>query len=79
MRYLVEELGADVNARDKGRSTPIMFASQHGYSEAVSTLIAAGADLYARGHHGFAALDFAVQNEHEEVIELIRRTLGAEK
>ena len=49
-----------------------MFAVQHVYVSIVNLLMAAGADVKARGTHGFSALDFARQNRHLEVVTLLQ-------
>lgn len=57
-------LGANPNAADNLKSTPLMFAAQHDHLEVVRQLLAAEADPNARGDHGFTPLGFAQQNGH---------------
>jgi ankyrin repeat protein len=52
MRYLVEELGFDVNARDTEGFTPLHFAAARGDIEMIHYLIEKGADVTARSRPG---------------------------
>ncbi len=38
--------GADIDAMDRGRWTPIFFSVWHGWTQVTSLLLAAGADTY---------------------------------
>ena len=46
MRFLVEELGADVNARDHNGYTPVHHAAARGDNELIHYLVSKGADVY---------------------------------
>ncbi len=46
-------LGADVNARNDSKSTPLHLAAEHGYPESILYLIALGADGTARDNEGY--------------------------
>jgi ankyrin repeat protein len=65
MRYLVEELGFDVNARDDGGFTPLHFAAARGDHEMMRYLVEKGADIKARSNpangfpDGFTVADMA--------------------
>jgi ankyrin repeat protein len=65
MRYLVEELGFDVNARDDGGFTPLHFAAARGDHEMIQYLIEKGADIKARSRpqnqypQGYTVADMA--------------------
>jgi ankyrin repeat protein len=48
VKYLVEELGFDVNARDDGGFTPLHFAAARGDHDLIMYLIEKGADIKAR-------------------------------
>jgi ankyrin repeat protein len=48
-----------------------MFAAQHGHDEVVRRLLAAGADVNARGDHGRTALDFASANGHAATARIL--------
>lgn len=84
VRYLVEEIGLDVNAADVRGYTPIMGAAWRGDNEMVEYLVARGADLGVRSGQGWVVTDFAnapslrssVPLAHPKTIELLL-TLGA--
>ena len=65
MRYLVEEMGFDVNARDDGGFTPLHFAAARGDHEMMRYLVEKGADIKARSNpangfpDGFTVADMA--------------------
>ena len=46
--------GADMNAMDESRFTPLHIASAKGYNEIAMILIDRGADIHARGWRGFS-------------------------
>jgi hypothetical protein len=48
VRYLVDELGADVNAKDIHGYTPLHGAASVGNNEIINLLVAKGADIHAR-------------------------------
>jgi ankyrin repeat protein len=52
MRYLVEELKADVNARDNNGYTPLHHAAARGDNEMIRYLVAKGADVKAVSRTG---------------------------
>jgi len=62
------ESGCDVNAQDKGGSTPLMRASLHGYTGLVGMLIRSGADLNLHDRTGATALHYAAQGQHEDIV-----------
>ncbi len=59
VRYLVEELGADVNARDLDARTPLHNAASRGDDEVVLYLVERGADVHAVTRLGQTAVDMA--------------------
>jgi uncharacterized protein len=59
VRYLVEELGADVNARDHEGSTAIHHAASRGDTEMIRYLVAKGADPKAVNREGQTTVDMA--------------------
>jgi ankyrin repeat protein len=65
--------GADVNARDKEGSTPLMMATMHNENTAViTTLLKAGADLNTRNKYGTTALMVAAgRNQNPGVITIL--------
>ena len=56
VRYLVEELGADVNAKDDQGYGPLHGAALTADHEAISYLVAAGADITARANMVFGGI-----------------------
>jgi ankyrin repeat protein len=84
VRYLVEEVGLDVNAADVRGYTPIMGAAFRGDNAMIDFLVAHGADLQARSGNGWVTTDFAngpslrssVPLSHPETIALLLK-LGA--
>ena len=59
LRYLVEELGADVNARDLDARTPLHNAASRGDDEVVLYLVGRGADVHAVTRLGQTIVDMA--------------------
>ena len=64
--------GADVNARDKSRSTPLHTAAGLGQKEIIKILLANGADIHARNRFGKTPLhDAAMNGRHDGAIQLL--------
>ncbi len=59
MRFLVEELGADVNARDLNGYTPVHHAAARGDNEMILYLVDKGADVTAVSRRGQTTVDMA--------------------
>jgi ankyrin repeat protein len=59
MKYLVEELHADVNARDNDGYTPLHHAAARGDNEMINYLVAKGADVTAVARSGQTTADMA--------------------
>ncbi len=59
MKYLVEELHADVNARDLNGYTPLHHAAARGDNEMILYLVAHGADVKAVSRRGQTVVDMA--------------------
>ena len=57
--FLVEELGADVNARDLNAYTPLHHAASRGDNELILYLIEQGADVMAVSRRGHTTADMA--------------------
>ena len=57
--YLVEEHGADVNARDQGGYTPLHNAASRGDTEMIRYLVERGADVMAVSRRGQTTVDMA--------------------
>ncbi|MCC7417904.1 MAG: ankyrin repeat domain-containing protein [Acidobacteria bacterium] len=58
-KYLVEELGADVNARDSDGYTPLHHAAARGDNELIKYLVSKGADVTAVARSGQTVADMA--------------------
>jgi uncharacterized protein len=81
VKYLVEELGADVNARDHDGNTALHNAAAHGHVEMILYLVSKGADVKAVNREGQTTADMAngpVQRTqpYPEAVELLVK-LGA--
>ncbi len=59
VKYLVEELGADVNARDHNGYTPLHHAAARGDVEMIRYLVERGADVMAVSRRGQTTADMA--------------------
>ena len=59
VRYLVEELGANVNARDDDGNTAVHHAASRGDIEMIRYLVAKGADVTAVNREGRTTVDMA--------------------
>lgn len=83
-KYLVEEIGIDVNARNTSGYTAIMGAAWRGDNELVQYLAEKGAKLNFRTEPGWSVTDMAngpslrssVPLKHSETISLLQK-LGA--
>ena len=59
VKYLVEELGADVNGRDDGGYTPLHHAAARGDNEVILYLVSKGAEVKAVSRRGQTTADMA--------------------
>jgi ankyrin repeat protein len=59
VKFLVEELGFDVNARDVGGFTPLHFAAARGDHALIMYLVEKGADVKAVARNGQTTADMA--------------------
>jgi ankyrin repeat protein len=81
VKFLVEELGADVNVRDHNGYTPLHHAASRGDVDLITYLVSKGADVKAVARTGQTTVDLAngpVQRvqPYPEAIALLER-LGA--
>jgi len=81
IKYLVEELGADVNATDHEGNTPVHLAASRGDNESILFLVSKGADVTRVNREGNTTVDIAngpVQRTqpYPETIKLLE-SLGA--
>ena len=77
------EVGADVNARENNKWTPLHYAAFGGHKEVVELLIAKGADVnldqtdvYDFSYDGRTPLDVASQYKETEIADFIREHGG---
>jgi len=70
LRELLEH-GAEVNARQHGGWTALHAASQNGDVEMVRLLIACGADVAARADNQQNAMDLALGQGHQAVVDVL--------
>ena len=68
--------GADVNAKESGGATPLLFAAQGGHKEIAELLITKGADVNAKHNGGNTPLDWAIFNKDTETADLLRKHGG---
>ena len=59
MKYLVEELGVDVNVRDADGFTALHHAAARGDNEMIMYLVSKGADVTAVARNGQTTADMA--------------------
>ena len=59
IKYLVEELGADVNAVDHEGNTPVHLAASRGDNESILFLVSKGADVTRVNREGNTTVDMA--------------------
>jgi uncharacterized protein len=59
IKYLIEELGADVNAVDHEGNTPVHLAASRGDTESVLYLVSKGADVKRLNREGNSTADMA--------------------
>jgi ankyrin repeat protein len=59
IKYLVEELGADVNAVDHEGNTPVHLAASRGDTESILYLVSKGADVKRVNREGNTTVDMA--------------------
>jgi ankyrin repeat protein len=70
---LLIEKGADVNAKNKNSLTPLHVAALSGDTDTATLLIDKGADVNARNKDGLTPLHMASQQEHQEVVLLLKK------
>ncbi len=67
--------GANPNVRERSGFTPLHAAAANGNVECIHLLIFGGADLHARSDDGKLPLDLALEKEHSQAAEILRREI----
>jgi len=70
MQLLLDE-SAYIDAESPNGTTPLMMAARYGSGKAVNLLIAEGADIHLKNQLGLSALDFALQGNRPDAIQLL--------
>lgn len=73
---LLLETGADGNACNKWRETPLLIAANNGHRAAVEALLEHGADPSLCSEAGWSALTFAAHKGYDDIVSLLL-TAGA--
>lgn len=71
-----EESSAELKSTEPDNAidtTPAILAACCGHAEALTVLLAAGADPYRKDGEGLSAYDWAVRNEQAQVLEVLNR------
>ena len=68
--------GADINGATDSKSTPLHAAAWKGNLAIAKLLIARGANLNAKNQLDKTPLDWAIEQDHPDVAELIRSHSG---
>ncbi|WP_353275368.1 ankyrin repeat domain-containing protein [Wolbachia endosymbiont (group A) of Pipizella viduata] len=63
--------GANVNAEDNFKSTPLHNAARNGHIDTVKVLIAKRADVNAKDIDGYTPLHWATRNGHTEIVRIL--------
>jgi ankyrin repeat protein len=78
VRYLVMELGADVEKGNKEGVTPLIIAAQEGHLEVVRLLVKElGADVNRASHDGHTPVSVCAKEGHLELLRYLVEELGA--
>ena len=77
-RWLIDEMGVDVNARNKQGRTALMFAAKYGQLQVLNFLLGAGADVGVRMRDESSAFDWAVLGGHQPTMEALAERVDLE-
>jgi hypothetical protein len=69
VKFLVEEVGLEIDGVADRRLTPLHLACQFGYGEVVTYLIEHGASTTLRNAELYNCLEIAIMNQHEEIVK----------
>ena len=71
MSRLLLDRGAQVDARDEGGSTPLLYAARNGKTDVSRLLLDRGAQVDARGADDWTPLYWAATNGHTDTAMLL--------
>lgn len=74
---LLMTAGVDLEDRDKEGTTALILAARAGKLEAAEWLIDHGADILAEDERGKTAEDWAKENGHPKIVELLQSRMGS--
>ncbi len=75
---LLLDRGADINSKDNGGSTALMWAAVRNYERIVSLLLDRGVDVHSKINNGWTVLDIAERNKFSNIISMIQNKLEIE-
>lgn len=71
VRLLLENNYCQVNSRNNNEATALIVAADYGYIELAKELLNAGADASLKDSQGKSALDYATEDENNELVALL--------
>ena len=71
VKYLVDELHCDINAKNKSLSTPLSWAAFNGQKKVVEFLLEKGADFDVKNANGKKPSQLAYDSGYYEVSEIL--------
>jgi ankyrin repeat protein len=73
VRILIENGGAEVDARDVHGYTPLILAAARGQRDLIQLLVQKGANTSARNNLGATAFDVALEGGHHELVQILEK------
>lgn len=73
LRFLITLPKINVNERDNGSYTPMLYAAFNGHPETVKILFDAKADCKIKGCDGNTPLSIAKERNHTEIVQLLEQ------
>ena len=78
IRFLLEH-GADVDAQDNDKSTPLHVASYYGHLKATRLLLEHGASVHLQNHEGKTAFEVASSEGRRRITQLLSEHVQSEE